>query len=167
VDPAGVRRAGVQHLPGDEVHVGGRVVRELGGDDVGAEVGDLVGVTGGQAQRAGLVGDGQAVAGLGLEGGGALPQCLGEVAGEVRLQFRVVGGAGGGDGGADAAGAVGAAGHAGVELLGAVAREDQVGVGVHEARQDRPAAGVDPVVGGGCVARRTGPHDAVALDDDG
>ena len=51
--------------------------------------------------------------------------------------------------------------------LGAVAREEQVGVGVHEARQHRPAARVDPVVSGGCFAGFTGPHDAVAVDDDG
>ena len=39
-----------------------------------------------------------------------------------------------------------------MELLGAVTGEDQVGVGVDEARQDRPALGVDPVVSGGCFA---------------
>ena len=70
---------------------------------MGAEVGDLVGVRGGDAQGAGLVGDGEAVAGLGLEGGGALAEGLGEVAGEVGLQLLVAGGAGGGDRGADAA----------------------------------------------------------------
>ncbi len=152
VDPTGVRGAGFEHLAGDQVDVGGGVVGEFRGDDVGAEEGDLVGVAGGYAQGAGLVGGGQAVAGLGLEGGGALPQRLGEVARETGLQFRVARGPGGGDGGPDAARAVGAAGHAGVELLGAVAREEQVGVGVHEAGEDRPAPGVDPVVSGGCFA---------------
>lgn len=119
---------------------------------MGAEVGDLFGVLGGDAQGAGLVLDGEAVAGLGLEGGGALAQALGEVSGDVGGEFVVGGGAGGGDRGPDAARAVGAAGHPGVELLGAVAREQEVGVGVDEAGDRRPAARVDGVVSGGCFA---------------
>ncbi len=94
-------------------------------------------------------------------------QRLAEVTGEVGLEFRVARGAGGGDGRADAARAVRPPRHAGVELLRPVAREDEVGVGVDEARDDRPATCVDPIVSGGCFALITGPHDAVAFDDDG
>lgn len=119
---------------------------------MGTEVGDLFGVLSRDAQGAGLVLDGEAVAGLGLEGGGALAQRLGEVAGDVGGEFVVGGGAGGGDRGPDTARAVGAAGHPGVELLGAVAREQEVGVGVDEAGDRRPAARVDGVVSGGCFA---------------
>ena len=43
VDPARVRRAGVEHRPGDERDVGVGVVGELGRHDVGAEEGGLVG----------------------------------------------------------------------------------------------------------------------------
>ncbi|MDH6189065.1 hypothetical protein M2168_002097 [Streptomyces sp. CZ24] len=167
VDPAGVGRAGVEHGAGDQVHVARRVAGVLGGDDVRAEIGDLVGVGGGDAQGAGLVLDGEAVAGLGLEGGGALAQRLGEVAGDVGGERLVAGGPGGGDGGADASGAVRAAGHAGGELLGAVAREDEVRVGVDEAGDRGPSAGVDDVVGGGDARALPRPHDPVALDDEG
>ncbi len=152
VDPAGVRGAGVQHRAGDQVDVAGRVVGVVRGDDVGAEVGDLVGVAGGDAQGAGLVLDREAVAGLGLQGGGALPQSLREVVGDVVGELLVGGLAGGGDRGADAARGVGLPGHPGVELLGAVAREDQVGVGVDEARDHGPARRVEDVVSGGCFA---------------
>lgn len=102
VDPTGVRGAGVEHRSGDQVDVVGRVVGVVRGDDVGAEVGDLLGVLGGDAQGAGLILDGEAVAGLGLEGGGALAQRLGEVAGDVGGELLVGGGAGGGDRGPDA-----------------------------------------------------------------
>lgn len=101
VDPAGVRGAGLQHRAGDQVDVPGGVVGVVGGHDVGAEVGDLVGVAGRDPQGAGLVLDGEAVAGLGLEGGGALAQGLGEVAGDVGGELLVGGGTGRGDGGAD------------------------------------------------------------------
>lgn len=150
VDPTGVRGTGVEHVAGDEGYVRRRVVGVVGGHDVRAHVRDLVRVPGRDAQGAGLVVDGEAVAGLGLEGGGALAEGLGEVTGEVALQFRVARRARRGHRRTDTARAVGPSRHTGVELLRAVAREDQVRVGVDEARDHRPAARVDPIVSGGC-----------------
>ena len=72
VDPPGVRRARVQHRAAHQVHVAGHVAGELGRHDVRAEVGDLGRDLAGQRERAGLVGHGQAVAGLALERGRAL-----------------------------------------------------------------------------------------------
>jgi endoglycosylceramidase len=134
---------------------------------VGAQERHLVGVGGGDPGRAGLVGGGQTVAGLDLDGGGALPEHLGHQPGDRGVQLVVAGGAGGGDGGADAAGAVGAAGHAGVELLGPVPGEDQMGVGVDEPGEGGPAGGVHPGVGGRGGGGRARPGDPVPVEDEG
>ena len=139
VDPPGVRRAGLQHRAGHQVDVRRGVVGVLRRDHVRAEEGGLVGDLPGDRERAGLVGDGEPVAALDLDGRGALPAHLVDEPGEVRGQLLVGGGAGGGDGGADAAGGVRRAGHPGRELLGAVAGEHQVAVRVDEAGDDRRA----------------------------
>ena len=65
----------------------------------------------------------------------------------------------------DAAPVVGLPGHSPAELLGPVAREDQVGVGVHEPGQHAAAARVEALIGGG--SGRTHRHHGVAVDDDG
>ena len=76
VDPAGVRRGGLEHRAGDQVDVARRVVGVLGRDDVRAEEGRLVGELPGHGQAARLVVDGEPVAGLDLDGRGALPAHL-------------------------------------------------------------------------------------------
>jgi hypothetical protein len=62
VGPAAVRRAGVKHGAAHQVKVGGGTFRELGGQHVRAQVGDLRGDLGGQRHRAGLVAGGEPVA---------------------------------------------------------------------------------------------------------
>ena len=57
--------------------------------------------------------------------------------------------------------------HARRELLGAVAGEDQVGVGVDEARQDGPPVDVQAAVGLWCLAGIADPGDPAALGDEG
>ena len=100
VDPAAVRRARVEHRAAHQVHVRRRVVRELGGHHVRAQVGDLGGDLGGQRHRAGLVGDGQPVARLALERRGALAEHLPGEPVQAGAQLGVGRGAGRGDRGA-------------------------------------------------------------------
>ena len=147
VDPAGVRRRGLQHRTGDEVDVPGRVVGVLGRDDVGTEERRLLGEEPRHREAAGLVVDGQAVAALDLQRGGALAAHLLDQPRDVGGELLVGRGAQRGDGGADAARGVGLAGHPGGELGRPVAGEDQVGVGVDEAGDHRAAAEVDALVG--------------------
>ena len=138
------------------------------GHHVRAEERGLVGELPGDRQAARLVADGQPVAALDLDRGRALPPHLVRPARATWPVELLVGrGPGGGDGRADAAGGVRRPGHPGGELRRAVAREDQVGVGVHEAGDDRAAAGVDVDVGGRGVGGGAGPGDPVALEDDG
>ena len=90
VDPARVRRAGVEHLALHELDVGVGVV--LGRDHVCAQEGSLVGARRGDREAAALVGNGQPVAGLGLDGRGAGAQRLGDqpvqVGAELRRRWR-------------------------------------------------------------------------------
>ena len=137
------------------------------GDHVRAEEGGLVGEQPGDRQAARLVADRQPVAALDLDRGRALSPHLGDQRGDPAGELLVGGGPGGGDGGADAAGGVRRPGHPGGELRRAVAREDQVGVGVHEAGDDGAATGVDVDVGRRGVGGGPGPRDPVALEDDG
>ena len=139
VDPASVRRAGLEHGADDEGDVGVGVVRELGGHDVGAEVGGLVGDLAREAERALLVRRREPVAGLGLEGRDAAATQLAGEARESAPELVVGGGTGAVHRAADAAGRVRLARHAGRELVGAVAGEDQVGVAVDEPGQDGAA----------------------------
>ena len=76
VDPARVRRRGLEHRAGHQLDVAGRVIGVLGRDDVRAEERGLVGELPRHCQAARLVVDGQPVAGLDLDGGGALPAHL-------------------------------------------------------------------------------------------
>ena len=165
VHPARVRRRRLEHRAGDQVDVAGRVVGVLGRHDVRAEERGLVGELAGHGQAAGLVADGQPVAGLDLDGRGALAAHLLDQPGDVRGELLVGRGPGGGHGGADPAGGVRLAGHPGRELLRPVAGEDQVAVAVDEPREHRAAAGVDDLVGVRHVGGPADPGDPAALDD--
>ncbi len=104
------------------------------GYDVRPEERGLLGELPGHGEAPRLVADGQAVAALDLDGGGALPAHLGDQVAHVAGELLVGGGPGGGDGGADATGGVRRPGHPGGELRGAVAGEDQVASGSRRTR---------------------------------
>ena len=131
-----------------------------------AQEGGLVGELTGHGQAAGLVVDGEPVAALDLDGGRALAAHLAHQRRDVARQLLVGRGPGRGHGGADAAGGVRRPGHPGGELGSPVAGEDEVGVGVHETRDDRPASRVDKDVGGRCIGGGTDPGDPAAVDDE-
>ena len=148
----GARR---QHLVLQQVQVAVPVAGVLLGDQVGAEEGrDHLHrrprrQPGQHLQAAALVVDGEAVARLGLQGGGAVPERGVEPGGRRRLQLGVGGGPGLADGAVDAAPGgqrllVADPAQAGGELVGPFAGEHQVGVGVHEPGEHRPPAGVEP-----------------------
>ena len=162
VDPGRVRRAGVEHRALDEVGVGVGVV--LGRDDVGAEERALEAV--GDSQRALLVGHGEPVAGLGLDGRRAGAQGLADQPVEVGLQRLVARGPGGLDRRLDPARGVRAALHARGELLRAVTREHEVAVGVDEARDQRAAFRVDPGRSGALGRFGPDPGDLAVLEQD-
>ena len=138
VDPARVRRAGVEHRAAHQVHVRSGVTLELGRDHVRAEVGHLVRGLGRQGHRPRLVLDRQPVPGLALEGGGALREHLRRQPAQPGPEVGVGRGAGRGHRGPDAAGRVAAAGHPGRELGRPLPREHQVRVRVDEPGQHRP-----------------------------
>ena len=172
VDPAHVRGDRGEHLAGDQVDVVLGAAGELAGHQVGAEEGALVQLTfldqrGDQPRGLELVLGREAVAGLGLEGGGAAGDRLGDPGAHQLAQALGGGGTGGLGGHADAAGRVGAAGHAGLELRGTVPVEDQVGVGIHPAGQHGPAAEVLGRIGRGGLRGGPGPGDRALLDDQG
>jgi hypothetical protein len=143
VDPARVRRARGEHLTDDEIYIGVAIVGVLGRHDVRAEEGHLVGDLPGEAHETLLVGDAQAVAALDLEGRGALRVQLVDEAGEPVPKLVVGRRPGRGHGRADAACFVAAPGHARGELVGPVAAEHEVRVGVDEAGDHRATAHVD------------------------
>ena len=165
VDPAGRRRAGVQHRTAHQVDVTGRVGGELGRHDVRAEVGDLGGDLGGERQPARLVRHGEPVPGLALERGRALAEHLGRQPPQVGAQHRVGGGAGRLDRDQDAARPVEPARHPGGELGAALPGEDQVSVRVGEPGQHGPAARVHRGVRGRRPGRGPGPGHRAVGDD--
>ena len=147
VDPAGVRRAGREHLAADQGHVGVRVGLELGRDDVGAEEGDVVGDPRGHLAGLRFVGDVEAVARLDLDVGDPGADPLGAPRPREPLELGRVGPPRRLRGDPDAARLVCLARHPGGELRRAVAGEDEVGVAVDEAWHHAAPAGVDPGVG--------------------
>ena len=147
VDPLRVRGGGVEHRARHQVDVRRRV--GVGGHHVGAQEGGVLGELTGDGQAARLVLRGEAVAALDLQARRTLPLHLLHQLRDVAGQLLVGGGTGGGDGGADAAGGVGLASHPGLELGRPVAAEDEVGVAVDEAGNDRAAGHVDHRVRGG------------------
>jgi hypothetical protein len=155
VHEAGQRRAHRQHLALQQRQVGVPVGGELGRDQVGAEEGrdhldrEPRGQRGEHLQRAALVVDGEAVPGLGLQRGRAVPGGLDQPPGGGGLQLGVAGGPGLADRAVDAAPGgqrllVADPAQAGGELLGAVAGEHQVGVRVDEPGQDGMSTHVQP-----------------------
>ena len=158
VHPPRVRSARRQHRTGDEVDVPGGVVGVLRRDDVRAEKRGLGRHLPRQAKAALLIGDG-----LHLERRRAAAPQLGGESAEVRAQDVVVGGPGAGDGVLDAAGRVGLAGHPRRELLRTVAREHQVRVAVHEAREHRGAVDRDRRVRRRAARHRSHPDDPSAV----
>jgi hypothetical protein len=120
-----------------------------------------------QAQRALLVGDGEPVPALDLDGGRALRAHLGDPRGQQRAQVVVGRGARGGHGGRDPAAVVALARHPRGELGRAVAREHQVGVGVDEAGDHRAALDVDAAVDRRRDPVVPHPHDLRVGDDHG
>ena len=154
VHPAGVRRAGVEHRAAHQVHVRSGVPLELGRDHVRAEVGHLPGGLGRQRHRPRLVLDRQPVAGLALEGGGALREHLRREPAQPGPQVGVGGGPRRRHRRPDAAGRVAAAGHPRGELGRPLPGEHQVRVRVDEPGQHRPAGRVDRFIGGRRAGRR-------------
>ena len=172
VDPAHVRGDRLQHVPHDEVHVSLCTARVLLGHEVRAEEGHLVdlpvpGESVEQARGAGLLGDGEAVAGLRLEGRGAARGGLRDPRAHEREEPLVARGArrGGRDG--DAARGVGLPRHAGLELGGAVPVEDEMSMGVDPAGEHGPAAEVLAGIRRGDRGGGAGPGDAAVLDHEG
>src|SRR6185312_11026444 len=78
IDPARVRGARGEHGPRDEVDVSCGVARELRRHDVRAQIGRLVREVPRDAELALLLGDGEPVAALDLNRGGALRAHLGQ-----------------------------------------------------------------------------------------
>ena len=149
----------VQHRAAHQVHVAGHVAGELRRHHVRAEVGDLRGDLGGQRDPAGLVGHGEAVAGLALEGGRALARASRPPAGPGWRAGRRRTRPGSPPPWCRMPPAwYGRPGHPGRELGAALAGEDQVRVRVDEPGQHRPAAGVDHRSAAG--ARAAGPVQA-------
>ena len=145
----------------------GPVARVLGRHHVRAQEGGLGRELAGDPQRPRLVVDGQPVAALDLDGGGALGTHLGDPGRRRaraasrrrrrgsrprrrRCRHR-----------RRAFPAIRAA-----NSLAAVPGEDQVGVRVDEPGYDRAPLDVDPVVRGGARGRRAQPDDVPVLDDD-
>ena len=164
VHPARLRRARVQHGAADQVHVAVRISVELRRDNMRAQVGHLRGDLGRQRHAACLVADGEAVAGLALEGGRALAEQLGRQPPQVRPELIVGGSPGRGDGRADAACLIGPARHPGSELRPALAGEHQVRMRVDEPRQHRPAGRVNDLVGRGRLRGGPGPGHQPGFD---
>ena len=156
---APIGEEGVEHGSRDEVDVVAPSVGVLGRHDVRTEEGRVGGELAGDPQRAQLVLDGEAVAALDLHRRRALRPGLGDAGGDEGPQLVVGRGAGRGDGDRDAATVVGPSRHPRGELGGAVAREDEVRVGVDEAGDQRAAAEVTALVGVGRLRRGADPFD--------
>ena len=164
IDGVDERRDRLEHLAAHERDVFVGVA--AGWHEVGSEEGHGVGPSARDARRPNLVVDREPVAGLGLEGGGAAAQRFVGQSVEASQQLVVGGRARRIDRHIDAAGGIRLASHASLELVGAVAREHHVRMGVDPARQHGPPIRVEALVGSRCLSRSADPRDAVALDDD-
>ena len=166
VAPSSRPGRGRDHGLGQQPHVAVAVAGELGRDQMGPEEGGFGREGRGDLQVDGLVLGSEAVAGLDLDGGGARCPGLADQAPGAGLQVRRGRGPGGRHGLEDPAGLVGAPGHPQGELLGPVAGEDQVSVGVDESRHHAAAVevhhGVDVERGRRCGS---GEGDPIPLDD--
>ena len=95
-----------------------------------------------ETSKSRLVRHGETVAGLHLERRGALVKQLGDEAAQAAAEFVVARGAGGRYCPPYSASGIRRTRHTRLELVDTVPAEDQMGVGVDEARDDRPAAGI-------------------------
>ena len=165
VDTGRLRRAGLGHRPGHQLHVllGGAALRY----DVGAQQRPVRGHGRRGLQAAELVLDGQPVAALHLDRCRPGPQRFGGQPCRPDGQLLGRGGPRRGHGRPDPAGGVRGAGQPGLELRGPVASEHQVRVAVHKARQDAAAGRVEPFVAGRRLAARARPHHPAARHDEG
>ncbi|MNI72021.1 hypothetical protein D3C73_1279370 [compost metagenome] len=126
VRPADVRQDGVEHGAAHQIGVLLRIGAV--GDQVGAQIRDLVHFSCGDTGAAGLVLHVQPVAGLALQVRGSLRDRLGHAVPHQAGKFVVADTARGARGDGDAAGTVAFAGHACFELGRAVSGEHQVRV---------------------------------------
>ena len=133
----------------------------LGGHDVRTEERDLGRHFGCEAGEARLIVDREPVAGLDLERRRALRLQLGDESGEAPPQLVVTRRPRRGHGAAYAAGGIGRTGHPRLELVRAVAAEDEVGVRVDEPGDDGPAPGIHHRRGVGRDLGEPGPTHAM------
>ena len=164
-------------LPRHELDVVGATVLELGRDHVGGEERRDDALGAGlpelpiQLEQRELVLQGEAVTGLGLNGGDTEPRHTGEMALAAPPEFLPGGGAGLRHRGPDAPAPgrdleVALAPDPGLELIGAPAAEREVGVAVHEPGDHEPAPGGVAFLAGehrGEFRRRPHPGDPVPL----
>ena len=170
IDPPGVWPDRLEHGAAHEVDVGGAVIGELVGNDVGPEEGDLVGDLPRETRQPGLTGHREVIAGLDLERGRALSVQLGDEPRQTSAQLGIRRRARRRDRATNASCGIRLTAHARLELVGAVAGEHQVRVTVDEPRDDGPPSGIHHVdialgaVAGACVAPAD-PRDAAVLDE--
>ena len=105
----------------------------------------------------------EAVARLGLEGGGAAATASSHAICHQLVQAVGAGLAGGVHGYGDAASLIGAAGDAGLKLSGAVTVEDHVGMRIDPSRQDGAATQVHLLIGGRRFGCRANPGDGAGF----
>ena len=161
IDPFCVGSDGVEHRATHEVNVVvGRTIKVVG-HDVRAEKSDIVRKLTRDASESLFVFDSQPVTGLDFDRRCSLCSHFRDSRGEQFAQLRVGGGPGGRDGRIDSPRRIGDTVHSRFKLGASVARENEVGVRVNKAGDDRPPFAVDDVVRapviGLCV--RTNPRD--------
>ena len=91
VHPAGARCTGVEHLAGDQLDVACRVIDELHRNDMGSQIGGLLGELAGDGQQPRLVDGTQAVAALDFDSCGALGPHFGDQMSRIGGQFGIRG----------------------------------------------------------------------------
>jgi len=164
VDPLRMRRRGGEHLATHEVDVVVGTTGKLARQQVRAEEGRLHRVRFGDPEGANLVDHVQSVARLDLDRGRAGPVRLVQSHSHEAIERLGRHGTSGVGGDSYPAAVVGLPGHAGGELLGPVAGEHQMRVGVDEAGEDGSALGVDSIIGHGSC--RTDRKHTIIVEDD-
>src|ERR1700682_219037 len=167
IDPPRERGAGVEHRAADQIDIAVPMLVELRWNDMRAQECRLPGERARHLQRPGFIDDGQPVAALALECGDSTTDELIRQPIHPAGQCRVVCGPRRGDSGRDATRGIRLAAHPGRELRGALTREDQMCVTVHESRNHTRSPEIRAQVGFGCMRSSPDPPDAIAVDDDG
>ena len=163
VDPLHIGGNAFEHGANDLIEILLRVRSRR--DQVRAQEGHVIDVAGGYLGGLHLGLGVKAVAGLGLEGGGATAAAGGYAVRHQLVQAVGTGLAGGVHGHRDAACFIGTAGDAGLEFGGAVTIEDHVGVRIYPAGQDGTAAQVHLFVGRRRLGGWADPGDGAGLGD--